>query len=38
LPAEEKRLFRIWFVCGFAAFAAVLAILWLMVTRPDIGF
>ena len=24
LPAEEKRLFRIWFVCGFPAFAAVL--------------
>ncbi|QKC90891.1 DUF2269 domain-containing protein [Mesorhizobium sp. NZP2234] len=38
LPAEEKRLFRIWFACGFPAFAAVLAILWLMVTRPEIGF
>lgn len=38
LPAEEKRLFRIWFVCGFPAFGAVLAILWLMVTRPEIGF
>lgn len=38
LPAEEKRLFRIWFVCGFPAFAAVLAILWLMVTRPAIHF
>ena len=37
LPAEEKRLFRIWFACGFPAFAAVLAILWLMVTRPAIG-
>ncbi len=37
LPAEEKRLFRIWFSCGFPAFAAVLAILWLMVTRPEIG-
>lgn len=36
-PAEEKRLFRIWFACGFPAFAAVLAILWLMVTRPAIG-
>ncbi|TPK72643.1 MULTISPECIES: DUF2269 domain-containing protein [unclassified Mesorhizobium] len=36
LPDEEKRLFRIWFVCGFPAFAAVLAILWLMVTRPEI--
>ncbi len=38
LPAEEKRLFRIWFACGFPAFAAVLAILWLMVRRPEIGF
>ena len=38
LPAEEKRLFRIWFACGFPAFGAVLAILWLMVTRPQIGF
>lgn len=37
LPAEEKRLFRIWFACGFPAFATVLAILWLMVTRPEIG-
>jgi uncharacterized membrane protein len=38
LPEEEKRLFRVWFVCGLPAFAAVLAILWLMVTRPDISF
>ncbi|WP_027051618.1 DUF2269 family protein [Mesorhizobium erdmanii] len=37
LPPEEKRLFRIWFASGFPAFAAVLAILWLMVTRPGIG-
>ena len=38
LPDEEKRLFRIWFACGFPAFAAVLAILWLMLARPEIGF
>jgi uncharacterized membrane protein len=37
LPAEEQRLFRIWLACGFPAFAAVLAILWLMVTRPAIN-
>ena len=37
LPAEEKRLFRIWLACGFPAFAAVLAILWLMATRPAIN-
>ena len=38
LPEKERRLFRIWFACGFPAFAAVLAILWLMVARPEIGF
>ncbi|MDG4881282.1 DUF2269 domain-containing protein [Mesorhizobium sp. WSM4884] len=38
LPEEEKRLFRIWFALGFPAFGAVLAILWLMVTRPEIAF
>jgi uncharacterized membrane protein len=38
LPEEEIRLFRIWFVCGFPAFAAVLAILWLMVAKPEIAF
>ncbi|KUM28117.1 hypothetical protein AU467_12975 [Mesorhizobium loti] len=37
LPDEEKRLFRIWFACGFPAFAAVAAIIWLMVTRPTIN-
>ncbi|QBX36576.1 DUF2269 domain-containing protein [Brevundimonas sp. S30B] len=34
LPAAYHRLWRIWFACGFPAFAAVLAILWLMVARP----
>jgi uncharacterized membrane protein len=38
LPEEERRLFRVWFFCGFPAFAAVLAILWLMVARPDISW
>ena len=36
LPAGYFRLFRIWFACGFPAFAGVLAILWLMVARPSI--
>ncbi|MEP9354092.1 DUF2269 domain-containing protein [Xanthobacter sp. KR7-65] len=36
LPAAYHRLFRIWFAFGFPAFAAVLAIIWLMVARPDI--
>lgn len=34
LPPAYDRLFRIWFACGFPAFFAVLAILWLMLTRP----
>lgn len=36
LPAEWFRLYRIWFACGFPAFAAVLAIVWLMLAKPDI--
>jgi uncharacterized membrane protein len=38
LPAEYHRLFRLWFAFGFPAFAAVLAIFWLMIARPEIGF
>ena len=34
LPAEYHRLFRWWFAFGFPAFGAVLAIFWLMITRP----
>jgi uncharacterized membrane protein len=34
LPAAYHRLFRWWFAFGFPAFAAVLAIFWLMITRP----
>ncbi|MEZ5799165.1 MAG: DUF2269 domain-containing protein [Paracoccaceae bacterium] len=37
LPPRYHRLFRLWFACGFPAFAAVLAILWLMLTRPEIA-
>ena len=36
LPREYYRLFRIWIAFGFPAFAAVLAIFWLMMTRPAI--
>jgi uncharacterized membrane protein len=36
LPREFYRLFRIWFAFGFPAFAAVVAIFWLMTTRPAI--
>jgi uncharacterized membrane protein len=34
LPAAYHRLFWTWFAFGFPAFAAVLAILWLMTSRP----
>ena len=34
LPPRYHRLYRIWFACGIPAFAAVLAILWLMLVRP----
>lgn len=38
LPDRYSRLFRIWFACGFPAFFAVAAILWLMLTRPALTF
>jgi uncharacterized membrane protein len=34
LPKRYHTLFRIWFAFGFPAFAAVLAIFWLMIVRP----
>lgn len=34
LPAGYHRLYRWWFAFGFPAFFAVLAIFWLMITRP----
>jgi uncharacterized membrane protein len=34
LPKAYYRLFWTWFVFGFPAFAAVLGIFWLMITRP----
>jgi len=36
LPPLYRKLFRFWFAFGFPAFAAVLAIFWLMITRPQI--
>jgi uncharacterized membrane protein len=35
LPPLYFQLYRVWFFCGFPAFAGVLAILWLMVAKPD---
>ncbi|MEM1163242.1 MAG: DUF2269 family protein, partial [Pseudomonadota bacterium] len=38
LPDQYHRLFRIWLLCGFPAFGAVLAAFWLMLIKPDFGF
>ncbi len=35
LPERYHRLFWTWFVFGFPAFGAILAILWLMIARPQ---
>ncbi|WP_018632459.1 DUF2269 family protein [Neomegalonema perideroedes] len=35
LPEEYRRLYRVWFAFGFPAFGAVLAIIWLMLTKPS---
>jgi uncharacterized membrane protein len=37
LPEAYHRLYRWWFAFGFPAFAAVLAIFWLMIARPEIS-
>ncbi|WP_135211495.1 DUF2269 family protein [Vitreimonas flagellata] len=34
LPEAYHKLYRIWFLCGFPAFFAVAAIIWLMLARP----
>ena len=36
LPEAYFRLYRIWFACGFPAFFSVIAIFWLMLTKPSI--
>ncbi len=36
LPAEYHLYFRYWFILGWPAFAAMIAIFWLMITRPQL--
>ncbi|HMA74825.1 MAG TPA: DUF2269 domain-containing protein [Xanthobacteraceae bacterium] len=36
LPRAYHRLFRLWLLLGFPAFAAVVAIIWLMVAKPSL--
>jgi uncharacterized membrane protein len=38
LPDPYHRIFRAWFWSGFPAFAAVMAIVWLMIAKPAISF
>jgi uncharacterized membrane protein len=37
LPVRYHQIFRLWFAFGFPAFAAVLAIFWLMIAKPALG-
>ncbi|NKN36276.1 DUF2269 domain-containing protein [Agrobacterium sp. a22-2] len=37
LTPEFSRLYRIWFAAGFPAFFSVIAIFWLMLTKPQIA-
>jgi uncharacterized membrane protein len=34
LPARYRRLFAVWLACGFPAFFAIIAIVWLMIAKP----
>jgi uncharacterized membrane protein len=36
VPPEAMRLYRRWFALGWPAFAAFVAVFWLMVTKPDL--
>jgi len=38
LPARYHRLYQLWFAFGLPAFAAVLAIICLMIARPEIAW
>ena len=38
LPLAYHKLYRIWFAFGFPAFFTVLAIIWLMLFKPEISF
>ena len=38
LPAAYHKLFWLWFAFGFPAFAAVTAIFWLMIARPQMAY
>ena len=35
LPAAAKRAYRLWFALGWPAFIALVAVFWLMITKPQ---
>lgn len=37
LPAEVRRLYRIWFTLGWPAFLALILVFWLMIAKPTSG-
>jgi len=37
LPPQARRLYHIWFALGWPAFAALVGVFWLMITKPDFG-
>jgi uncharacterized membrane protein len=38
LTPRYEQLYRIWFACGIPAFLAIVALLWLMMTKPELSF
>lgn len=38
LSPEAASAFRMWFALGWPAFGALVAVFWLMVSKPDLGF
>ncbi len=36
VPATARRLYRLWFALGWPAFTALVAVFWLMVSKPDL--
>ena len=36
LPVAYQRYFRLWFILGWPAFVAMIAIFWLMIARPQL--
>ena len=36
VPVQARRLYRIWFLLGWPGFGALVAVFWLMVTKPDL--